>query len=125
MKHRISNVTGFGANAEVLLDNKGEINKDFADDAINKFFAEWEGFDFTAQNNIVSVGIEPTYQYDKLRIVTINKDKNHSTYTTGKSFGPYGSQVVSRTKIYSEYKRKSKFIKFVDKWHSILFQEKK
>lgn len=122
MKHRLVN-NGFGANAKVLLDNKGTINEEFADEAIEQFFDYWGGFDFSIRENHVSLGIEPTYQYDKLKIVTINKDKNYSTYATGKAWGPYGSQLVKREKMYASYKRQSAFTRFVDKWHTIIFPE--
>lgn len=123
MKHRLVN-NGFGANAEVHLNNWGSLNESFAN-AVMDFFAlaETEGLDYQVDSDTVSVGIEPTYQYDELKIVKIVKNKEDSTYTTGKSFGPYGSKVVSRTKRFGDYKRKSKFTKFVDAWHSALFPE--
>ena len=33
-------------------------------------------------------------------------------------------KYISTTKYYNEYKYNSKFIKFVDKWHEVLFGKK-
>jgi hypothetical protein len=118
MKHRLVN-NGLGANAEVHLNNKGIINKEFADAALD--FLGLEGFDFQVDDDSVSVGIEPTYQYEDLKIITIARNKKHSTYVTGRAWGPYGSQVVKRTRRMGDYSRQSKFTKFVDEWHSFLF----
>lgn len=111
---------GLGANAEVYLNNKGSLKEPFAD-AVMDFFEWTEGFDFQVDEGAVSVGREPTYQYDELKIIKISKNKEDSTFTTGKSFGAYGSQVVSRTKRLGDYKRQSKFTRFVDAWHSVLY----
>jgi hypothetical protein len=113
---------GLGANAEVYLNNKGSLNESFAKSVMN-FFGYIEGFDFQIEDNLVAVGREPTYQYDALEIIKIVKNKEDSTYTTGKSFGPYGSGVRSRTRRLGDYKRKSKFVQFVDAWHPILFNK--
>lgn len=123
MKRRLCKITGFGSNEKDILDNKGKVNKDFADDAIEQYFKHWEGFDFNVNKNRVTIGIEPTYQSDPLKIVTISKNKEESYIETGRAFGFYGTGVRSKTKVYKDYKKKSKFIKFVDKWHPILFKE--
>lgn len=121
MKHRLVSNTGLGANAEVLLNNKGLLNQSFAHAALE--FLDLEGFDFQVEKSTVAVGIEPTYQYDELKILKIAKNKANSVYITGKSFGPYGSGVRSRTKRLGDYKRQTKVTKFVDAWHPILFPE--
>lgn len=121
MRHRLVSGTGLGNPDPVLLNNQGEINKEFADEAIATYFHEEEGFDFQVDENSITIGIEPSYQGDELKIVHINKDKNKSFIQRGKAWGPYGSQITKTTHIYGEYKNKGKFVKFVDKWYDVLF----
>lgn len=122
MRHRIVSGTGFGNPEPELLKNKGSLNKRFAKAALKEYFEYWDGFDYDISEDVVKIGIEPAYQYDKLRIIEINRDKAKSSIRYGKAFGPYGSRLVGRTKLYSEYKYKSKFVKFVDEWHERLFK---
>lgn len=124
MRHRMVSGTGLGNPDEVLLDNQGAIDVKFAKEALDTYFSNEEGFDFKITPNVVNVGLEPAYQYEKLKIISINKDKSKSYIQTGKAWGPYGSQIAKNTKVYADYKNKSKFIKFVDKWHSVLFGDK-
>lgn len=119
MQRRLVN-NGFGANAPVLLNNTGKLNNEFADDALKEYFKD-EGCDYQVTDEMVNVGIEPTYQGDPLRIISINKDKSKSYILTGQAFGPYGSGIRSTKKTYAEYTNKCKFVKFVDKWHGVLF----
>ncbi len=122
MRHRIvSGTFGIGNADPELLNNKGEINKEFADDAIAVYFSKEEGFDFQIEKDSISVGIEPAYQYDKLKIIHINKDKTKSFIQRGRAWGPYGTGIAKITREYGFYKRKSKFTEFVDKWHPVLF----
>jgi hypothetical protein len=118
MKHRLVH-NGLGANAEVLLDNQGRINKEFANAALD--FLKLEGLDFQVGEHYVSVGIEPTYMYQPLKIITISRNKDDSTYVTGTAWGPYGSGIAKRVRRRGNYKKKSKFTKFVDEWHPFLF----
>ena len=124
MRHRIVTGTGFGNSAPVLLDNKGTINALFALAALKEYFEHEEGFDFQINKNYVNIGREPGYQYERLKIISIHKDKDKSFIQTGKAWGPYGSQIAQSKKHYSEYKYNSKFVKFVDKWHEVLFGKK-
>jgi len=124
MRHRIVSGTGLGNPEKALLDNQGEVNREFADAAIVAYFSWWGGFDYQVGPDYVAVGIEPSYQYEKLKILHINKDKNKSFIQMGKAWGGYGSQVVKTTKFYSDYKYRGKFVKFVDQWHAVLFGEK-
>ena len=119
MKHRLVN-NGLGANAPTLLNNQGKLNNEFADDALKEYFSE-TGADFQVTEESVSIGIEPTYEGDPLKIISVNKDKAKSSITTGQAFGPYGSGIRSTTKTYAEYTNECKFVKFVDKWHGVLF----
>jgi hypothetical protein len=125
MRHRIVTGTGFGNSAPVLLDNKGTINALFALAALKEYFGYEEGFDFQINKNYINIGREPGYQYERLKIISIHKDKDKSYIQTGKAWGPYGSQIVQNKKHYGEYKYNSKFVKFVDKWHEVLFGKKK
>lgn len=115
--------TGLGNPEKAVLDNVGMVNSDFADAAIETYFQRWEGFDFSVNKNYIAVGIEPSYQYDKLKILYIHKNKEKSYIKTGIAFGGYGSQVVASQKFYKDYKNSCKFVKFVDKWHNVLFGE--
>jgi hypothetical protein len=124
MRYRICPNNGLGTSEKPILNNKGQINKDFADDAINQYFENWGGFDFEINDESIAIGIEPTYYNDPLKIITIANKKENSNIRTGISFGHYGSNVVSKSKSYKDYKNKSKFVKFIDKWHPILFGEK-
>ena len=121
MKHRLVN-NGLGANAKVYLNNRGSLNERFTQAVLE--FLGLEGGDFQVEKDSVSVGIEPTYQYQDLKIVTIAKNKNESTYTTGRAWGPYGSGIASKTRRYGSYKNKSRFTKFVDEWHPFIWSSK-
>lgn len=123
-RHRIGGINnGLGNPEKAVLDNTGKINKQFADAAIEVYFQKWEGFDFKVDKDLVAVGIEPTYQGDPLKIVTIRRDKSQSTIQEGKAFGYYGSGVRQATRVYANFKYNSKFKRFVDQWHPILFPE--
>jgi hypothetical protein len=117
---------GFGiVNASPeLLSNKGTLPKEFAAAALTAYFSDEEGFDFEIRDDSVTVGIEPTYQYDKVKLISICRDKSWSHIKIGKAWGSYGTQIGATTKYYGDYKYKSKFIKFVDAWHHRLFGSK-
>ena len=54
--------------------------------------------------------------------LTVALNSNSSTGTiTGYSWDAWGSGIRSTAKLYSNYKNKSKFIKFVDKWHPKIY----
>lgn len=126
MRHRmgIASYTGIGGNnSPVLLDNKGKINKIFAKDVLKTYFEHWGGFDYTISDEEIKVGIEPAYFGEDLLIVAICKDKRFSYIQTGHAFGYWGSGIRSKTKYYKDYKKNCKFVKFVDKWHDLLFNK--
>lgn len=132
MRHRISNLTGFGNSEPVQLDNNIKIEKSefwdsFLDDAIKNFktIANYNGFDLHIDNNGFTFGIEPSYQYDDLQIIHFNfKDKSSSYLKQGRAWGVYGSHCVIKTKKYGEYKKKNaKFIRFIDKWFEKLIEQ--
>jgi len=66
MRHRIVSGTGLGNPDPVLLNNEGEINEFFAEAALKEYFYQQEGFDFQIEEDMVNIGIEPTYQGDEL-----------------------------------------------------------
>lgn len=105
----------------MLLDNRGELRDDFYDAAVKEYFKEWEGCDFQIGEQSITVGIEPTYQFDELKIFSICLDIGESSYITGKSWGPYGSGIAKRVRYYRDYKSNCKFTRFVNTWHPILF----
>ncbi len=113
--------TGMGNPSPVLLNNTGKLRDDFYEAAVLEYFQEWEGCDFQVSEQRVSVGVEPSYQFDELRIITICVDIGKSTFHTGKSWRSYGSAIAQRTKYYSDYKYSCKFTRFVNSWHPVLF----
>ena len=121
MRHRIVQGTGLGNPDPALLNNYGEINLEFGEAAIKEYFDDIGGIDYHVTEDFVNVGIEPAYQYQKLKIISISKNKDESYIQTGKAWGPYGSGIARNTKYYKEYKRNCKFTRFVDKWYPILF----
>lgn len=122
MRHRIGGgITGLGNSSKVILDNTGKLNQEFSDYMLNDFF-KGEGYDFKVTKKGVTVGIEPAYQMEKLRIVHIDKNKEESYYWYGTAFGYYGSQIVGKKMFYKDYKVNSKFKKLVDKYHGVLFK---
>jgi len=70
---------------------------------------------------VISIGIEPAYMYWPLKIIKIRRDKHFSSFITGYSWEPYGSGLRLTERQYLDYKRSSKFIRFIDKWHPKLY----
>jgi hypothetical protein len=125
MRHRgIGGITGFGNPNEPLLTNIGKITPEIAElikDGIQLYFKEYGACDYDIYEDEITIGIEPAYQWEELKIVSINKDKDESYIKNGVAFGDYGSNVCFKTKHYKEYKNRCKFTKFVDRWHERLF----
>jgi hypothetical protein len=118
--------TGLGGSSDTIMNNEwsenqviNEFIKTMGDEAISLYFEDYEGFDFGIEDNSITIGIEPTYQYDNLRIIHINKNKDDCYYQTGKAFGLWGSRILSKTKYYKDYVKKCKFKNFVDKWQPL------
>lgn len=128
MRHRICNLTGFGNSEPIKLDNNIDISKSsfwdgFLKDAQLNFktIDEYEGFDFHITNNGFTFGIEPSYQLDSLQIIHFDFNNKQDCYLEqGVAFGVYGSRCVTKIKKYSEYKTRSKFIRFIDKWFDLI-----
>lgn len=135
MKHRTSIHTGLGGNSPVLLPNNGRLSKKeerFVYAVMEAYFSKMmkedglKFLDWHKGKNFIAVGIEPTYKGDRLRIVGIHRVKGASVKVDGYAFGAYGTQIGERERHYIDYTRKSaKFVKFVDKWHSVLFPEER
>jgi hypothetical protein len=121
MRHRISTLTGFGNSSPVILNNLGKFNKSAGDLALETYFPE--GFDFTVLKDSVLIGREPAYQFEKLFVIEIARKKENSYFKRGKAFGPYGTQIVYSHKRYYEFKYRSKFVKFIDQIHPLLFSK--
>ena len=136
MRHRmgIASMTGLGNPNSQIIDGRlskskklNKIIKKCSKDAYNIFFVNTK-IDFghcDAQINFdmseIRIGVEPAYMYEGLKIITICKKKEVSNFMTGYAWGVYGSDISSTTMYYSEYKNKSKFVKFVDNWHDKIF----
>jgi hypothetical protein len=122
--HRMVSTLGLGNPKEPILDNKGTINRSFAFDFLKTFLPTTsQACDFSIKDggNTIMIGIEPTYQYDRMKIISISKDIDKSFFLSGIAWGGYGSNLVYTKKLYNEYKIRSKFIRFVDKWYPKLF----
>ena len=132
MKHRMCVETGLGITTVEELDNKwtGDIEfdaflKEIMSDCIDKYFKEYQGCDFKIaidQDNqlTLSMGIEPSYQYEHLKIIAICTDKDYSYICNGIAWGAWGSNIVKSIKEYGDYKLESKFTKFINRWHEAL-----
>lgn len=128
MRHRLVSLrsTGLGNPDPCLLDNQWTAYEDLNDllkvmfiDANHCFFHQCVDFKIELKEDgwTVAMGYEPAYMYEKLRIVKINSNKGDSFNRSGFAWEGYGTGIASTTKYYSQYQKKSKFAKFVDKWH--------
>lgn len=125
MRHRaIAFSTGLGnPNPERIsgeCTNNKELDSliiDMCKEAVELFFNRF-GFCAAQYNNdSIEIGVTPVYQHDTLKIIKVNTRKELSSITTGYAFGYYGSEVVRTQKYYLDFKYKSKFIRFIDRWH--------
>jgi hypothetical protein len=124
MRHRIGvgNSIGLGNSDPVELDNKGNPpSREVSEKAIEVYFEHWEGFDYQWGKETLSLGIEPAYQGEDLLIITLHKDKEKSSITEGRAFGYYGSGIRKKTRVYGDYVYNSKFVRFVDQVHGLVF----
>ena len=131
MRHRILGFNGLGNPEQTILNNNKKIKKsdfwdEFLEDATKNFntLSEYGGFDFQVTEDRFMFGIEPSYEGDDLQIIQFNfKDKSLCCIEQGRAFGAYGSDIVSKFRYYGDYKNKSKFVKFIDKWYEKLSDE--
>lgn len=130
MKHRgLAVHTGLGDSPEVLISGKntGKVK----DSLLNEIAKDcYETFNFEKKFGYCEAGFdgiearfgaEPSYEFEELKLIIIAKNKNGSSYITGQAVGPWASRIRSKQKFYSDYQKKSKFVRFVDKWHGKLF----
>lgn len=122
----MAGLTGLGNPSPVALRNSGTPTDAILSamkDAVEVFpvMRKSGGCDYDVYDNCVCFGIEPAYQYEDMEIVTIHRDKEQSSYERGVAWGAWGSNIARTKKIYANHKRRGKFVRFVDKWHPILF----
>ena len=125
-------MTVLGGNAETLMDcqptknkKKNELLKKCAKDCYKTFFKstklDYKGCDIGIGYDGIRIGIEPTYMYEPLKMITINEDKGMSMYSTGYAYGAWASSINRTDRYYKNGKTKSKFIRFIDKWHPLFY----
>lgn len=130
--HRWATGTGLGNPNPCRLNNEWSNNEDFNNlikemlsDAIDNWFKKYEGCDFSIQFiddtkcNIL-FGIEPAYEGDPLKVFCICSKKHGSFYETGHAWGAYGTEISKTFHCYDDFKKQSKFTRFVDKWSAKL-----
>ena len=129
MRHRIgdASATGFGSHSPCLLKNEwtgisliDDIVNQMADEAVALWYEDYGGCDFNIdigeQHIEVAFGIEPAYARDPLKIVIVNSNIQHSSFTNGIAWGYYGTDIAQTYKRYGEYVRNCKFTRFAEKW---------
>jgi hypothetical protein len=116
--------TGLGNPSPPIMNNEWSENeninnflKNMGEEAIDLYFKDLEGFDFQIDDESITIGFEPAYKYDKLKVLHFDKNKDDCYYQTGIAFGYYGSGICSKTKFYRDYKKASKFKNFINKWY--------
>jgi len=99
-----------------------------SEEAYAEFFKDTPmdlGFvDAQHRDDEITMGVEATYQGENLKILCIHREKGYSYLETGHAWGLWGSDITSTRRYYKDYKRRSKFIKFVDRWHAKFFTPK-
>lgn len=128
MRHRLLYATCLGRSVgtDYNLDNEWKCSEDKKEkytemfqDAISTFklFSDYKGLDFGFTDTAIYMGIEPSYAGDDLLVIKLDLNNKEDSYMiTGHAFDVYGTGIRSRCKCYKEYKRKSKFTSFIDKW---------
>ena len=129
MKHRGgAQHTGLGGNAETLISGKNtskipdKLLNDIAKECYDTFSFKTYGYcEAGFDGDEARFGVEPSYKFEDLKLIIICKDKKESKYITGRAVGPWASALQQKTKEYGNYRKSSKFIRFVDKWHPKLY----
>lgn len=111
--------TGLGNPSPPLMNNEGKVSLRMLTEAMELFF-KGEPIDYQIKDDGILIGFEPAYQYEHLRVIFIAKDKAKSYIENGVAWGSYGSGIASTRKYYREFKYKSKFVKFIDKWNEAI-----
>lgn len=134
MKRRIAGAshTGLGGGGKSLIDveikvtkKRGELIKECSKEAYELFFKgtkmDYDYVDGGVKHDEVRIGVEPNYMYERLKMLIISEDKARSRMVTGYSWGGWGTDIRQTERFYRDRKTKSKFVRFVDKWHPKLF----
>ena len=121
--------TDFGLDNEISKFNEEQkellnsITKDFIEQFDNKL-GGYDRCDFGWNDKVFEVGLEPSYMWDKLLIFRFDlENRDNSMILYGTAFGYYGTKVAVKTKYLKEYKRKSKFANFINKWYEKVLKE--
>lgn len=134
MKRRIAGAahTGLGGNGKVYLNSQPTKDKklnrkmrEYSKAVYETFFKgtklDEEYVDADYSTGLAKAGIEPTYQFEPLKVICVNvPNKKLSYIETGRAVGPWASAVLETRKYYKDYKYASKFVRFVDAWHQEL-----
>lgn len=119
--------TDFNLNTDLnkIPQNQKDILVKVGQDFINQFDCNLGGYehcDFGWLNDEVFVlGLEPSYQWEDLLVFQFDfKNKELSRVLTGTAFGPYGTNIAMKIKVLKDYKKKSKFSNFLNKWYDLL-----
>ena len=125
--------TSCGLDNDIKLNEKQKLLlQNIADDFISQFdsapnygLGGHDCCDFGWLNNhVFCVGFEPSYQWEHLLTFRFDfEDKDNSRVLTGTAFGPYGSNIAVKIKYLKDYKRKTKFTNFINKWYEQLKEE--
>lgn len=130
MRHRMgcAAATGLGRKSGTdfcLWNNKEEVKSKaqydllyrMANDFGKQFLDSKYCPDFGIKKNWITIGVEPSYQWDYLRVIHFAPDDiNKCLIEYGTAFGPYGTKVAFKQKFFSDYKRKNKYTRFINKW---------
>ena len=117
-------ISKFNEEQKELLNS---ITKDF----IEQFDSEEKGYklggydrcDFGWNDKVFEVGLEPSYIWDKLLIFRFDlENKDNSIVLYGTAFGYYGTKIAVKTRYLKNYKRKSKFANFINKWYEKVWE---
>jgi hypothetical protein len=124
-------LTGIGNSEPELMDgqttgnsNYDELINECSKDCYETFFKgtkmDYGGVDAGVRDGKITIGIEPAYFGDDLKVVVIKPVKDWCYIATGHAFGYYGSGIRHTNRYYKDYKYNSKFKQFIDKWHEKL-----
>lgn len=128
----VAGMTGLGNPSPEMMsgestgnEQRDELIRRFSEDVYKTFFQgtklDYNGVDAGVREFEVRAGIEPTYMYESLKMVSIHEEKGRSYLVEGYAWGPYGSGIRQKRRYYRDYKRGSKFTYLVDLWHPLLF----
>lgn len=116
-----------------LSESQKELLDEIAKDFISQFDSEEKGYKLGGYDRcdfgwlaprVFVVGLEPSYQWDRLLVFQFDLErKEMSAILTGTSFGPYGTNIAMNIRYLKDYKRKTKFPSFINKWYDKIKEE--